>query len=417
MSDDTTRARLLSLLSEACELEHALCCSYLFTAFSIKREIGEGLDWRQQQMARKWASQIYHIAAQEMLHLAQVWNILTAVGGSPYYQRPNFPQPARNFPLKVPLSLRRFDDATLERFIVYENPANETDDPPSEPPSTLWPLDETYSYTSVGRLYMECARLIRALDPCQLFVGDDDRQIGTSLIDFYDIVEVNDRDTALHAIARIMEQGEGLSEGRENSHYGMFVAIRKELRSASGPGFEPARPVGDNPFARARSDQLLQLSDPRFAEAGIVMTHITDEAAVLAADLFDDVYVAMLQALAHVFSNASRDDALLRLISRSALELMITVIKPLGEAICLMPSGMKGVNAGPTFAISRHAQLPYSPKIAVRVYGERLQGLARHGGLLAGLGAADPLAAANLKSAAHNLERIAQGVMSGRQFF
>lgn len=238
--------------------------------------------------------------------------------------------------------------------------------------------------------------------------GDDDRQIGTSLIDFYDIIEVDDRETALHAIARIMEQGEGLSEGRENSHFGMFVAIRKELRESTASGFEPARPVGGQSVARARADQLIQLSDRRFADAGIIMTPVTDKVAVLATDLFDDVYVAMLQALAHVFSNASRDDAVLRLISRSALELMITVIKPLGEAICLMPSGIEGVNAGPTFAISRHAQLPYSSRIAVRVYGERLEGLARHGRMLAELSVADPIAAASLKSAAHNLERIAR---------
>ena len=33
----TDREELIYLLSEASELEHGLCCSYLFTAFSLKR--------------------------------------------------------------------------------------------------------------------------------------------------------------------------------------------------------------------------------------------------------------------------------------------------------------------------------------------------------------------------------------------
>lgn len=86
-----SRSRLLSLLTEACELEHGLACSYLYAAFSLKQDLAEGgLTWRQLQAVRLWASEIYMIAAEEMLHLAQVWNILAAVGGSPHYGRPNF---------------------------------------------------------------------------------------------------------------------------------------------------------------------------------------------------------------------------------------------------------------------------------------------------------------------------------------
>ena len=412
MSGEATRARLLSLLSEACELEHALCCSYLFAAFSIKREIGEGLDWREQQLARKWASQIYHIAAQEMLHLAQAWNLLTAVGGTPYYQRPNFPQPARNFPLNVALSLRRFDVATLERFIYYENPSHEAGPlalREAMPAMSAWPLDETYAYTSVGQLYGECARIIEILAPNGLFIGGDDQQIGQSLIDFYDVIAVTDLRTALQAIERIMLQGEGLSSGREDSHFGVFNAILCELK-ARPDGFDLARKVGDNPYVHTRPPPIASASDYRVQAVGLVMTPIRDPTAMLAADLFDDVYVSMLQALAHVFSNATRDKDHLRIISRSALELMITVIKPLGEALCLLPSGKPGVNAGPTFALNRHAQLPPVATVARRVYAERLQQLADHGHILMENAIADPIAAGQLASAAANLKRIARAV-------
>jgi hypothetical protein len=89
----STRSELLSLLSEACELEHGLACSYLFTAFTLKQDTSEGgITWEQLQKVRLWAAQIYFVASQEMLHLALVWNILAAIGGTPYYLRPNFPQ-------------------------------------------------------------------------------------------------------------------------------------------------------------------------------------------------------------------------------------------------------------------------------------------------------------------------------------
>src|SRR5688572_6699065 len=91
-----------SLLSEACEVEHALACSYLFAAFSLKTQ---GLPWEHQQRVRLWAAQVYFVASQEMLHLAQVWNLLTAVGGVPYYGRPAFPVDRDYFPIGSPLTL------------------------------------------------------------------------------------------------------------------------------------------------------------------------------------------------------------------------------------------------------------------------------------------------------------------------
>ena len=38
----STRSDLLSLLSEAAELEHGIACSYLYAGFSLKRDISEG---------------------------------------------------------------------------------------------------------------------------------------------------------------------------------------------------------------------------------------------------------------------------------------------------------------------------------------------------------------------------------------
>ena len=38
-----SREHLIHLLTEAAEVEHNILCSYLYTAFSIKRGVEEGL--------------------------------------------------------------------------------------------------------------------------------------------------------------------------------------------------------------------------------------------------------------------------------------------------------------------------------------------------------------------------------------
>jgi len=67
----TDRAQLMALLTEACELEHSLACSYLYAAFSLKQAPAEGgLTTDQAHKTKFWASQIFFVASQEMLHLA-----------------------------------------------------------------------------------------------------------------------------------------------------------------------------------------------------------------------------------------------------------------------------------------------------------------------------------------------------------
>lgn len=413
MSGRGTRARLLSLLSEACELEHALAGSYLYAAFSIKRNISEGIDWSEQQRNRRWASQIYHVAAQEMLHFAQAWNLLRSVGGTPYYARPNYPLPARFYPLNVALVLRRFDLDTLERFMYYESPAHNTGQGGSSavPPQSLWPIDESFPYTSVGELYDEIRLTIEQLDEEELFVGGAASQADERLVDFFDIVVVNSRDSAVAAIDRITLQGEGTTEDREDSHYGVFKAMKSDLER-SGSSI-PARPVADNPYVRRRRDQIPAAV---VAASGTVRTtEVSDPLSILALDLFDDAYVAMLQALAYVFNNVGLEEPLLPIMAQSSLELMTTVLKPLGEAICQLPSGKPGINAGPTFAMSRHSHLPASGAVAAVVYGERLAELASHADKLTAAATEAPWDANDqMRGAGSNLRRLAGWFGSSR---
>lgn len=118
-----TREELLYLLTRASELEHDLACSYLYAGYSIKSQPGEGgLTFDEHVGVRRWKQKIAQVAVEEMLHLAQVSNILTAVGGAPHFVRGTFPLPASTFPFGIEISLEPLSQALIERFVCYEMP-------------------------------------------------------------------------------------------------------------------------------------------------------------------------------------------------------------------------------------------------------------------------------------------------------
>ena len=99
------REALVYTLGKAAELEHLVLCQYLFAAFSLKQTEREGLSPEQVELIKRWRHSLMDIAEQEMLHLALVQNLLTAVGAAPRLARPNFPVPPRSFPAAVRMAL------------------------------------------------------------------------------------------------------------------------------------------------------------------------------------------------------------------------------------------------------------------------------------------------------------------------
>src|SRR3989442_3416380 len=73
------REALIYMLCEAAELEHGIMCQYLFAAFSLKQNADEGLSEAEVQAVRRWRGAVTHLATHEMLHLALVHNLLSAV--------------------------------------------------------------------------------------------------------------------------------------------------------------------------------------------------------------------------------------------------------------------------------------------------------------------------------------------------
>jgi Ferritin-like len=366
----SSRSDLLKLLCEAAELEHGIACSYLYAGFSLKRDISEGgMTWEEQQKVRRWAAQIYFVASQEMLHLALVWNLTTAIGGTPYYLRPNFPQDSKYYPLNARLALEPFGLTSLRRFILYERPENMSPELELKTLLTFAGEDtQDIQFGSIGELYKLIESGFRNIDEKSLFIGKPSQQMTKDLIHFQDIVPVVDRASAIKAIETIVEQGEGRHDDRPDSHYGAFIAILKELldSNAQGSKFAPARPAMLNPSAAL---------EPGY---GANSNPIDDPLASQVAGLFDSAYSLMLRMLAwsFEFDSAGIEDQLKKFCN-VAIDFMPRVLLPLGEGLMLMPAGKKypGKTAGPGFGLTRHVMLPPNAENALRLCRERLQEL------------------------------------------
>ena len=111
------REALIYMLCEGAELEHGIMCQYLFAAFSLKQREDEGLTADELEAVTRWRRVIAHVATEEMLHLALVHNLLSAIGAAPHLARPNLPAPAHHYPAGVNLTLVPFGEAALQHFL------------------------------------------------------------------------------------------------------------------------------------------------------------------------------------------------------------------------------------------------------------------------------------------------------------
>jgi hypothetical protein len=118
----TNRSDLIQALCDAAQLEHGLCCAYLYAAFSLKRRPEEGVPVDRLADLREWESVLLLIARQEMEHLGIVCNLLTAIGGMPFLQNPTFPIATDRYGSLHALPLERFSRDTIQRFIEFESP-------------------------------------------------------------------------------------------------------------------------------------------------------------------------------------------------------------------------------------------------------------------------------------------------------
>ncbi|HEV3154546.1 MAG TPA: ferritin-like domain-containing protein [Candidatus Baltobacteraceae bacterium] len=387
-----TREELLYLLTRACELEHNLACVYLYAGYSLKNDLREGGVTEDELAAvRQWKRGLAGVAVEEMLHLGQVCNILTAVGGAPHFARANFPMPASTFPFGIEIALEPFSKDLIERLVCYEMPEDGVLPPDRVPQydairkriaATVDPeayvrvqnSSEPYDidFRTVGEFYHKIESAFDAIPAERLFIGDPATQATPRYLDFpRQLVQVTDAASARKAVDMIIEQGESPTSEHPDAHFVVFDRIRREYadftaRAAQeGRTFDPVRPLISNPGTRGIADLP-------------GANRITDPVAHELASLFNSAYGLMLMMLARFFARADESEDELRLLARGTLRIMASGLRPLGEALAKMPAGREypGKNAGPAFGVTRSLHLLAHKRAAWIFFLEGLYDLA-----------------------------------------
>jgi hypothetical protein len=348
------REALIYMLCEAAELEHGIMCQYLFAMFSLKQDEGEDLTEQELAATRRWRQVLGHVAGQEMLHLALVQNLLSAVGAAPHLARPNFPAPASHYPAGVHLALLPFGEQAVRHFMFLERPegmdirdgdglAAYGRAVPVMRAGDIVPRGQDFK--TVGHMYRSIEAGFRHLTEVHgedwLFVGPPRAQATPESFGWPELVPVTGLASALRAIDEILEQGEGPRGAWQNAHFGQFVEMLDEFTQAkeANLGLMAARPVLPVNVRTCEGDAQVPLaSDPVTARV---------------MDLFNVAYEIVLQILDRYFAHTDETDAQLKTLADAAVGLMTRVIRPLGDLITTLPAGPEypGQTAGPSFEL------------------------------------------------------------------
>jgi CDGSH-type Zn-finger protein/truncated hemoglobin YjbI len=330
-------------------------CQYLFAAFSLKQREDEGLTAGELAAVDRWRRTISHVATEEMLHLALVHNLLSAIGAAPHFGRPNLPAPAHHYPAGVNLTLVSFGQEALQHFIFLERPegmeyegAEGLDLPAHEAVPLMAERDivpQPQDFATVGHLYRSIeqglAHLSEKFGEENLFVGPRRAQAIPANFTWPELVQVIDLASAQKAIDTILEQGEGARGHWEHAHFGQFVQMLDEYREmlAANPKFDPVRPVMFATVRRCEHDDTVpQISERVTSRCG---------------DLFNVCYEILLQIFERYFAHTEETDEQLGTLAGATIDLMAHVLRPLGNLITTLPVGpaFPGMNAGPSFEL------------------------------------------------------------------
>ena len=386
-----TRQDLLYLLAQASELEHSLACQYLYAAFSLKLAGEPGVTDAQASTIAAWRQSMIEIAVQEMLHLGLASNLLTAIGGAPYFRRANFPQENTYTTLNLDFRLAGATEATLRRFCCFELP------PEIQPTSTYahWKdicagersgfaaaalseplLPQPIAYHSIGGLYKLIEDGFKNLypeDASKLFIGPKSAQT-TSM--WQTMMAVTTREEAVEAIDLILRQGEG-AYGDDNeiaqAHFGKFVDIHNAMQTNTG-GSEPAWPVVENPILRQHHDIAFEIRGET-----VRPTILTSEIARDANEIFVAVYELALQVLLRYFAHTDETEEQRYILAQVFLSLMRYGLTPLGTAMARLPAFKEepdGRRAGASFEFYSDTLLLPHKDSAWRFFEERLSQIA-----------------------------------------
>jgi CDGSH-type Zn-finger protein/uncharacterized Fe-S cluster protein YjdI len=372
-------------------------CTYLYAAFSLKDGEGDGLSGDEAAAVKRWREVLLGVAIEEMGHLAAVWNITSALGGSPRIGRTNFPLDPGYLPACVVVKLAPFNAETVQHFVFLERPHEST-----EPEGAGFSYERPYlrgisqphltpmatDYDTVGVFYRCLGEALHAFvaryGEANAFDGDPALQLSSAEVNLTGAQPVRCLKTALQAFAAIVTQGEGAPRDSQGSHYQKFLGIRDELRAltARNPAFTPAFPAATNPVLRRppRPEGRVWIEDP---------------AAFATVDLANASYGLMLRLLAYAY--ALRGPSPEKSLTVDLAIGLMQAVAPLAERAARLPAGSSNphCNAGVSFTTLRDSAALSPGPAARRLLVERFAQLAQGGEGLRSSGDARARAAAD----------------------
>jgi CDGSH-type Zn-finger protein/uncharacterized Fe-S cluster protein YjdI len=393
-----TRELALHALYEAAELEHNLMCTYLYAAFTLKDGVAEGLAPDEAEAVSRWRKMLIRVAVEEMQHLAAVWNITSALAGSPRFGRTNFPLDPGYLPAGIVVKLAPFSPETLQHFVFLERPRGsmeldgegfvyERNYIRGSDLARLTPMG--INYDTVGDFYSALSdglkTMVAQYGEDIAFAGDPALQLSQNEINMAGCKPVICVKTALAAFDAIVVQGEGAPADSVDSHYQKFLSIREEYRAltAKNPAFSPAFPAATNPVLRRppRPEGRVWLENPE---------------VIAVVDLANASYGLMLRLLAYAYSlpGPSAEKSLSADLAIGLMQAMV----PLAERAARLPAGPSNphCHGGMSFIALRDSAALPPGRGARRFFVERFAQLADAGAALRSCGDARAMTAADL---------------------
>lgn len=240
----TTIEDARSLLQTAVGVEFGTLPPYLYALYSIPSETNP----ESSQLLRS-------VALQEMIHMCLACNILNALGGHPVIQVQRYPGPlpgdigSNNTPLTV--HLYPFSKEAMAQGMAIEEPEN----PPDYPIKTAALLAEAApKAVTIGQFYDALDTFLATL-PANSWTPNRNQIVDNQFFPGQ-LFAVNNYEDAHKAIAQIVSEGEGTSEGSEYNpldfqdqpaHYFRFGEIfhervlTRDLSSPQGYTWGPGR--------------------------------------------------------------------------------------------------------------------------------------------------------------------------------
>jgi rubrerythrin len=304
----TWRDYTVFLLTIAAQIEHSLMVQYLYAAYSLG---GPQVPKDHQDEVAAWRQVILGIAKEEMGHLITVQNALRFLGAPLAIDRQDYPWDSEIAP--YPFTLERVTRASLAKYIVVESPEVWPSYVSASEQAAIESLAGGGNINRVGELYSALIKIIgdpkrlphSALHPesYPLQASWDEwgrgygkgargsSIAGTKKTPDVLVMRMASRTDAVAALKAVAEQGEAPGEASlqdsERSHFRRFLEIFRGFPTA---GWDPARPIPDNPAAPG-------------IPAGAGQTRIDHPEGGLWANIFNIRYRMLLSYLAHTYED------------------------------------------------------------------------------------------------------------------